>query len=226
MPKARHPARRGPGRPPGHTSQATRARISGAARACFAERGFAVTTNRDIADRAGVTPAAIYQYFDSKLALYLATTREAVADVAAHMRAHIATDDSTAGALRGIVLSLLALHDADPSLTPFFAALRFDQQRNAEIAKAIKPDRDELLMAMAEVIRLGVDRGELDAADVPRAVAMFVSCIIGLSQLATLLGREQFADAVEAFAQLLDGSLFRPPKPRRKRSRTRRRSPT
>ncbi|MFI5307930.1 MAG: TetR/AcrR family transcriptional regulator [Polyangiales bacterium] len=197
-----------------------------AARACFAQRGFAVTTNRDIADQAGVTAAAIYQYFDSKLALYLATTREAVADVAAHMRAHIATDDSTAGSLRGIVLSLLALHDADPSLTPFFAALRFELQRNPEIAKAIKPDRDELLLAMTEVVQLGVGRGELLAADVPRVVAMFVTCVIGLSQLATLLEHEQFAEAVGAFAQLLEGSLFRTPKRRRKPSRTRRRPRT
>ncbi len=219
MPKARRKARRGPGRPPGHTSHATRASILRAARACFAERGFALTTNREIAGCAGVTAAAIYQYFDSKLALYLATARDAVADVAAHIRAHAATGDSTAGALREVVLSLLALHDADPSLTPFFSGLRFELQRNPEIAKAIKADRDELLLAMVEVVQRGVARGDLDAADVPRVSAMFIACIIGLSQLATLIGREPFAGTVQAFAQLLDGSLLPRPKPRRKRAR-------
>lgn len=220
---AKRPMKRGPGRPPGSTRDATRARILSAARACFASQGFAVTTNRDIAERAGVTAAAIYQYFDSKLALYVAAAREAVVEIAQHMRAHIAADGSAAAALREIVLSLLAMHDRDPSLTPFFAALRFEAQRNPEIARAIKPDRDEILSVMAEVVRFGVRRGELDAADVARVVSMFIACTTGLSQFATPLGRERFADAVAAYAELLDGTLFRrlPAKPKRPATRKR-----
>jgi AcrR family transcriptional regulator len=220
MPKTRRPPKRKPGRPRGSTSQATRARIARAARACFAARGFAATTNRDIAERAGVTPAAIYPYFESKLALYIATVREAVADLVAHMRPHIASDASersTATTLRDLMLSLLAMHDRDPTLTPFFAVLRFEVQRSREIAKAIKPDRDELLATIAKVVQAGVVRGELDAADVPRVVAMFIGCMTGLSQLATALGPEHFTGAVTAFAEVLDGSLFRKPEPRRAR---------
>ena len=53
-------------------------------------RGSALTTNRDIALIAGITPAAIYQYFDSKVALYVTAALEAVAEVAAHMRTRAA----------------------------------------------------------------------------------------------------------------------------------------
>jgi AcrR family transcriptional regulator len=216
---AKAPANRRLGRPRGSTSDATRARILSAARACFGSQGFAVTTNRDIAERAGVTPPAIYQYFDSKLALYTAAAREAVIDVAQHMRPHIAAGGSAAASLREIILSLLAMHDRDPSLTPFFAALRFEAQRNPEIDRAIKPDRDEILSVMAEVLKFGVGNGELDAADVPRVITMFIACTVGLSQFATVLGRELFADAVAAYAELLDGTLFRPPTPKRRAPR-------
>jgi AcrR family transcriptional regulator len=212
MQPAKRPANRRPGRPRGSTSDATRARILSAARASFGSQGFAVTTNRDIAELAGVTPAAIYQYFDSKLALYAAAAREAVIDVAQHMRAHIAAGGSAAASLHEIVLSLLAMHDRDPSLTPFFAALRFEGQRNPEIARAIKPDLDEIIKVMAEVVQFGVDNGEIDTADVPRVITMFIACTAGLSQFATVLGRKRFAEAVAAYAELLDGTLFRRPK--------------
>jgi AcrR family transcriptional regulator len=192
-----------------------------AARACFGSQGFAVTTNRAIADHAGVTPAAIYQYFDSKLALYATAAREAVVDIAGHMRAHIATDGSAALALREILLSLLAMHDRDPSLTPFFAAMRFEAQRNPAIAQAIQADRDEILSVMAKVVQFGVGSGEIDTADLPRVVTMFIACIMGLSQFATSLDRDRFADAVAAYGELLDGSLFRrsPAKPKRRAKR-------
>jgi AcrR family transcriptional regulator len=48
----------------------TAARILDAAEALFAERGFAATAVRDIAERAGVTPASLYNHFAGKQALY------------------------------------------------------------------------------------------------------------------------------------------------------------
>jgi AcrR family transcriptional regulator len=197
-----------------------------AARACFAEQSFAVTTNRDIALRAGVTPAAIYQYFDSKLALYAAAAREAVIEVTAHMRAHVANHESMAVALREIVLSLLALQHRDPLLPPFFAALHFEALRNPAIAQAIKPDREAILSVMAEVVQGGVRNGEIDAADVPRVAGMFIACTIGLSQLATTLGGQRIADAARAYGQLLDGTLFRAATPRARRKQRTRATPT
>ena len=62
------------GRPPGRTPQgeATRQALYGAAIKLFAERGYAETTLREIADRAGVSVGLLYRYFPSKLAVVLA----------------------------------------------------------------------------------------------------------------------------------------------------------
>ncbi len=69
--------KRAQGRPKGATSELTRARVLSAARTCFSRTGYASTANRQIAEEAGVTTAAIYLYFDSKTALYASRVRQA-----------------------------------------------------------------------------------------------------------------------------------------------------
>jgi AcrR family transcriptional regulator len=59
------------GRRPGN--QDTRGQIITAARHAFAEKGFAGTSMRAIAGEAGVDPALIHHYFESKQQLFLAT---------------------------------------------------------------------------------------------------------------------------------------------------------
>lgn len=59
-------------RQPSPKSEATRARILGAALRVFRERGFAESTMREIAAAAGVAVGAAYYYFDSKDALVMA----------------------------------------------------------------------------------------------------------------------------------------------------------
>ena len=53
----------------GSTAERTRARVLDAALALFTERGYAGTSIRDLADRLGMTKAALYYHFASKEAL-------------------------------------------------------------------------------------------------------------------------------------------------------------
>ena len=54
------------GRPPGGTGRDTRARIQQVALELFAEQGYEGTSLREIAERLGVTKAALYYHFKSK----------------------------------------------------------------------------------------------------------------------------------------------------------------
>ena len=65
---------RGRGRPPGRTpeGEATRTRLYDTALALIAERGYDAATLRDVAERAGVSPALLYRYFRNKRAVVLA----------------------------------------------------------------------------------------------------------------------------------------------------------
>ncbi|MBK9168449.1 MAG: TetR/AcrR family transcriptional regulator [Bryobacterales bacterium] len=62
------------GRPPGRTPEgdAARRRLYESALALIAERGYEAATLRDVAARAGVSPALLYRYFPSKRSVVLA----------------------------------------------------------------------------------------------------------------------------------------------------------
>lgn len=74
--------RRKRGRPPGQTPQgaAARDRLYTTAIEMIAERGFEATTLREIAKKAGVSPALLYRYFPSKEAVVIALYDELSAD--------------------------------------------------------------------------------------------------------------------------------------------------
>lgn len=59
---------------------ATQNGILDAARACFAERGLAATTTREIAQKAGITQPLVHHYFGSKDALFDKVLEAVVAD--------------------------------------------------------------------------------------------------------------------------------------------------
>lgn len=96
------------GRRPGH--QDTRGVIVTAARAAFAERGFAGASVRGIAADAGVDPALVHHYFASKDQLFLATVQVPV-DLPQLI------DRVTTGGLDGlgerVVTTLLSIWDSD-----------------------------------------------------------------------------------------------------------------
>jgi len=62
------------GRPPGRTAEGegTRLRLYEAAISLISERGYEAATLRDVATRAGVSPALLYRYFPNKRSVVLA----------------------------------------------------------------------------------------------------------------------------------------------------------
>jgi AcrR family transcriptional regulator len=205
------------GRPPGATRKATTARIVAAARSCFARTGYAATTNHDIARRAGVSTAAIYQYFASKTELYLAAVRDANEEIVPHYRRALAEATSLRGGLRAVLTASARLHALDPSLTAFLSALPVEMQRHAELKRAIEGGPSEIVALFAEIVDGGVERGEIPAALAPRLVLTFVACAMGMSLFAAAIDGSQLEAITETFGDLLDGNLFAAPKSRKRR---------
>jgi AcrR family transcriptional regulator len=199
-----------PGRPPGSTSQATRARILAAARACFARAGYASTTNKQIADQAGLTAAAIYQYFDSKTALYLATVRDANEALIERYRFAIADATSMRQALRAVLAASAWLHERDPSLSAFLSALPVEMQRHEELAQAMKQEPSEIVRIIDEVVERGVRTGEVPAALHARLVSTFVACSLGISLYGAAIDGSELTTLADTFGALIDGTLFPP----------------
>ncbi len=209
MSKKRRDARPRIGRPPGATSDATRARILRAARDCFARAGYAGTTNKDIADRARITPAAIYQYFESKTALYAATVRDAQAELVPEFERAIAEETSSRAAFRALLAASAELHARDPSLAAFLSSLPVEMRREPSVAEAMASSPSPVLEVAARMVERGVAAREIEPADAPRVVAVFLACTMGLSLYAATIESSDFAETMDAFLSLLDGGLVR-----------------
>ena len=89
----------------------------------FVEKGFAGTRLDDVAERAGLSKAAIYLYFDDKLTLFQGVIRQAVIS-------NFSTVEGMLAAHRGPVAALL------PGILDFMAS-RVEQTPLASIAKLV-----------------------------------------------------------------------------------------
>jgi AcrR family transcriptional regulator len=97
--------------------------ILDAALAQFVETGFAGTRLDDVAKRAGLSKAAIYLYFDDKIALFQGVIRQAVAS-------NLLTVEAMLAAHRGPVADLI------PRILEFMAG-RIEETPMASIAKLV-----------------------------------------------------------------------------------------
>jgi len=97
--------------------------IIDAALALFVEKGFAATRLDDVAERAGLSKAAIYLYFDDKTALFLDVVRQAVAS-------NLGTVEAMLAAHRGPVAVLI------PRILEFMAT-RIEETPMASVAKIV-----------------------------------------------------------------------------------------
>jgi len=201
------------GRPKGASSELTTARILAAARTCFSRSGYAATTNKEIAEEAGVTAASIYLYFESKTALYIATVRDAYEELLPHYRA--ATEaTSLPAAFAAVLAASRPLHTADPSLATFFSALPIEMRRHSEIAAVISEEGQGVVKLFGSLVMRGVENGEIDAAEAPHVLSLFIACVLGLSLFVTSIDGSQFAGIIDAFTALIDGTLFQRPRGR------------
>ena len=197
------------GRPPGSTSDATRKRILTAACECFGEKGYEATTNRDIGDRAGVTGAAIYQYFDSKLSLFVECFRAAHADVVPHLRAAIAGTDGARQALKAVTVAYAETWRRFPAASVFLSSIPGEVRRHPEIAPVLAAEPDTVLTITSEIAERGVRSGEIDPAVASVISSTFFSIILGLAQQGSMYGEQRVHDAAEGYAKLVDGQVFR-----------------
>ena len=99
------PRKRARGRRPTAETADLRATLLDAALACFVRRGIAVTSLRDIATEADVTPALVHYYFGDKAQLQQAVVAERLLPVVAQMRAPVmqAGDGDVAALVAGFV---------------------------------------------------------------------------------------------------------------------------
>lgn len=129
----------------GTSSDDTRERILEAARVEFTERTYAGTTIKHIAEKAGVTTAALYYHFASKEAMLDAVVAPAIDALSSYARDVAAAQPVAPGELAALVHRLVAVQAANINV---FRVLI----RDPSAVKALG-DEHQIKRAMGEVER-------------------------------------------------------------------------
>ncbi len=198
------------GRPPASSAADTRDRIISVACGLFSTMGYGVTTNRNVADQAGVTTSALYYYFDSKLAMYMAVYEELQKKVNERFAQATAGIDTFDASIRAVLQASAAMNEEDPSIAAFQGAARTDRLRHPELMAAIPNPPGEGASLVPGLVALGIETGEIDPARTEQLTAvlrtLFVGLVDGVSN-----NLEDQRNAIDGIMALLDGDLIRRP---------------
>ena len=187
-----------------------RTQILEAATRVFAEKGYHRATTKDIARAAGVAEGTIYLYFENKSELLIAlmehldqaTTQTPDLNAGLEMSPRalltkrLTEDLAQLGPNFDLLLAILPEVLADPILRPQY------------YQRLVVPGLDGL----AAHLQIRQERGEVNIANIPMAVRIFMAAMLGMEML-HILGDETVreawknpADLAENMAQaLLDG---------------------
>ncbi len=155
-----------------------RERLLAAAVEAFAEKGFAATTTRDIASRAGMSPAAVYVHHDSKESLLYRVSLDGHEHALAIITEAATTTDSPAERVRRMVHDFSLWH-ADHSRVGRIVQYEYHaltDEHRTEVAAY----RRRIEQAMQDALVDGVDQGVLDVDDVPGTAFALLSLGIDL----------------------------------------------
>lgn len=145
-----------------------RALVAAAARA-FAEDGFHATAIDRVSLDAGLAKGTVYNYFPSKRAIFEAVLLEACA-LAAEAADSVPAAAPVRQRLEAFVAGNLGWSRPNPDLAKVFARTLTagDAEDRALILEAALP----CIEKVAEILRVGAERGEVDLDAPPRALAV------------------------------------------------------
>jgi len=197
------------GRPPAADSEATRERILASARRRFGRDGYATTSLEQIAADAGVTPRALYHYFDSKQDLFAGAAQSSAERFTAEVISRVFAASTLRDRLKAFIDVYRDLNAEDPTLLSFASVAHIDANRDPELSNPFEGRPDGRLL-LAALVDEAVANGELtDAASRAGAVTLLEVMGVGM----TLLAASDDADVdypgmLDALDHLVDGTLF------------------
>lgn len=178
----------------------TRARLVAAATSAFAERGYHATTTRDIAARAGMSPAAVYVHHSSKEDLLFLISRvghdqalEVVRDASTGEEEPVARLQAT---VRAFTLWHAQHHTAARVVQYELASLSAEHQ--VEIAES----RREIDRHMRDLLNAGVEQRVFDVPDVAGTALALLSLAIDVARWYRDDGRRSAESVADLYADL------------------------
>jgi AcrR family transcriptional regulator len=152
-------------------SEDTRARIMETAETLFRRLGFAKTAVADIASELGMSPANVYRFFPSKIAIVQAICQRCLGELEGKVWSVARSRGPASGRLERLFLEVLAYHKEN---------LLEEQKVNDIVTVAMEESWDAILAhkevmrtAIELILRDGMETGEFEPVD-PRETSMLI----------------------------------------------------
>ena len=188
-------ARRRPGRPANTSTDETVAAVLAAARRQFAAHGYAGTSNRTVADAAGLAHTAIYNHFGSKAGLFTAVFVEVQDLLVAELERSALAEPTEPPLPRALLDAVEALRAADPSYVEFLASMYVEVRRHPELRQVFRGG--ERFPILDTLRRLAAHPAAGPDTDEEGALWVWISFALGLAQLGALADPQTFATTVD-----------------------------
>jgi AcrR family transcriptional regulator len=146
----------------------------------FAERGYHATTTRDIASAAGMSPAGLYVYFPSKLALLHAITRSGHEQMLARLSEVGAEGAPPPATVAALVAEFVAWHARRHTVARVVQyELHVLHEREHDEIVVLRRHIEQLFR---DAVTAGVDSGDFDVPDVRTATLAVISLGIDVAR--------------------------------------------
>lgn len=162
----------------------------------FAANGFDATTNKQIAEAAGITTAGLYHYFPSKGEIYVAVCGHISAAIAQAFEKVSEHDRTLVGRVRSLVEEGSVLTRENKSALVFMSGMSAEGRVHPEIGAGIQKIQTEFRRLVTQIITTADDTtGLLDGLS-SKDFADFVSGVMGALSRLNAAGQNERRKAV------------------------------
>lgn len=199
------------GRPCRSDAIETRERILQEARVAFTTRGYDNTTNREISAGAGITAAAIYHYFPSKVDLFVAVYEDVQHKVYDAFDAAAAECDTFLEKFDAVLDTMLELGNEDPMLASFVVGVVTEAEHHPDLRQALLTVAPRNQVFLGTLCSQAQTRGELpESLPVQTAVDVMSGVIGGFARLSvTVRDRQRLRAVAKVYKNMARTALSR-----------------
>ncbi|MFM8003277.1 MAG: TetR/AcrR family transcriptional regulator [Actinomycetota bacterium] len=199
------------GRPTRCDSADTRSRLLIEARRSFAIEGFDATTNKSLAKAAGITTAAIYHYFPSKVELYVAVFSDVQQMVCDTIQKSVDQELEITKNISSMIDALAELTVREPAVVSFVLSVSAEAHRHPELMQAILPTGGRIGRILLQIATKAVEHGEVnDEISAQSLEDMLMVVLAGLARFNMVYrDAKRTAALINAMKILMAGAAFK-----------------
>ncbi|MFM7337063.1 MAG: TetR/AcrR family transcriptional regulator, partial [Actinomycetota bacterium] len=181
------------------------------ARRSFAIEGFDATTNKSLAKAAGITTAAIYHYFPSKVELYVAVFSDVQQMVCDTIQKSVDQELEITKNISSMIDALAVLTVREPAVVSFVLSVSAEAHRHPELMQAILPTGGLIGRILLQIATEAVEHGEVnDEISAQSLEDMLMVVLAGLARFNMVYrDAKRTAALINAMKTLMAGSAFK-----------------